>query len=243
MIKPKKTTTKKSFSYHLSQINLNLAGIDIGCHSHFVAAPIASGEIEVKEYSSTTSGLQALSAWLKECKVTSVVMESTGVYWIPLYELLESEGFDVKLVNASHVKNVTGRKTDVVDCQWLQQLGACGLLNGAFRPEEDILPLRAYTRQRQSIIVGMNIHTARMHKSLAMMNIKLSSVLNDISGYTGMQIIRAIVAGERDPAKLAMFRDERCKKGIKDIEEALKGNFREEHLYLLKINLEAYDFC
>lgn len=239
----KKTTSKKSQPNHLVQINPNVAGIDIGCHSHFVASPIDSGEIEVKEFSSVTSGLQDLSAWLKQSKVTSVIMESTGIYWIPLYELLESQGFDVKLVNARHVKNVTGRKTDVLDCQWLQQLGTYGLLNGAFRPKDEILPLRAYTRERQSIIINRSIHTARMHKTLSTMNIKLSSVVNDITGLTGMQIIRAIVDGERDPKKLAMFRDVRCKKNVKDIEEALKGNFREEHLYILKSNLEAYDFC
>lgn len=243
MIKSQKTTSKKSLPNQLSQMNPFAAGIDIGCHSHFVAAPIASGEIEVKEFLSITSQLHVMSTWLKECKVTSVVMESTGVYWIPLYELLESEGFEVKLVNARHVKNVTGRKTDVVDCQWLQQLHTCGLLSGAFRPQDKILPLRAYTREKQLIIININTHIARMHKALATMNIKLSSVLSDITGLTGMQIIRAIVAGERDPAKLAMFRNERCKKNIKDIEEALRGNFREEHLYILKINLEAYDFC
>jgi transposase len=239
-------TSKKSPSY-LEQINPYVAGIDIGSRSHFVAAPIAGdkkGDLEicVKEFSSFTPDLEALADWLKECQVTSVAMESTGVYWIPLYELLESRGFDVNLVDARHVKNVTGRKSDVQDCQWIQQLHACGLLAPAFRPEDKILPLRSYVRQRDILLTQAAICIQHMQKALTQMNLHLSNVLADITGLTGMTIIRAIVAGERDPKKLAQFRDPRCRQPIDVIEKSLTGHYRDEHLFSLKQALESYDF-
>lgn len=243
----KKPSQKKEMSY-LKQINPFVAGIDIGSRSHFVAAPVSAAtdngdlEICVREFSTFTSDLEDLASWLKECQVTSVAMESTGVYWIPLFELLESRGFKVYLVDARHVKNVTGRKSDVTDCQWIQQLHACGLLSPAFRPDDKILPLRSYTRQRDTLLENAASCTLRMQKALTQMNLHLSNVLSDITGLTGMQIIRAIVNGERDPKKLAKMRDPRCKNSVDVIEKSLTGNYREEHLFSLQQALESYDF-
>lgn len=164
-------------------MNPYVAGIDVGSRSHFVAAPFISEnihEIVIKEFTSFTEDLQALAQWLKECKVTSVAMESTGVYWIPVYELLESYGFEVNLVDARHVKNVTGRKTDIEDCQWLQQLHASGLLTAAFRPADKILPLRSFMRQRETLVTASATSIQHMQKALSQMNLHLSNVLTDI---------------------------------------------------------------
>ena len=245
--RPDKKYPQKKEKIELTQINPYVAGIDIGSGSHFVAAPVPAGtpddlEICVREFSSFTPDLEALADWLKECKVTSVAMESTGVYWIPLFELLEFRGFEVYLVDARHVKNVTGRKTDVEDCQWIQKLHSCGLLSPAFRPSDKILPLRSYTRQRDALIEEAASCVRRMQKALTQMNLHLSVVLSDVTGLTGMQIIRAIVAGERVPKKLAQFRDIRCKQPLDVIEKALTGNYREEHLFSLSQALESYDF-
>jgi len=229
-------------SGYLQQINLHAAGIDIGSKSHFVAVRTSPDEVSIKEFTSFTSDLHALAGWLKENGVRTVAMESTSVYWIPLYELLEEKGFEVKLVNARHVKNVTGRKTDVEDCQWLQQLHCFGLLQGSFRPHETILPLRAYSRQRTMLIKHMAIHIQHMQKALFQMNVQLTNVLSDITGYTGMQIIRAIVAGERDSKILAQMRDRRCSKSLGEIEKSLAGTWRSEHLFSLQQGLELYDF-
>jgi transposase len=246
-----KTTTTpkiaKTNSKYLRQINPYVAGIDIGSRSHFVAAPIscnANGdvEIEVREFSSFTPDLEALANWLAACGVTSIAMESTGTYWIPLYELLESRGFDVNLVDARHVKNVTGRKTDVEDCQWIQQLHACGLLSPAFRPADKILPLRSYMRQRSTLVEEAATWIRRMQKALTQMNLHLSNVLSDITGLTGMTIIRAILDGERNPKKLAGFRDSRCRQPIEVIEKSLTGNYRPEHLFSLEQAVESFDF-
>ena len=224
------------------QMNPHAAGIDIGSKSHFVAVRTEAGEVIVKEFDSFTSDLYELSKHLKEHKVTTVAMESTGVYWIPLYDLLEAEGFEVKLVNARHVKNVTGRKTDIEDCQWLQKLRSFGLLSGAFRPIEEIRPLQAYIRQRALLIESMAVHIQHMQKALFQMNIQLSNVLSDITGLTGMQIIRAIVAGQRDPKILSKFRHNRCAKPVEEIEKSLTGHWKDEHLFSLQQALELYDF-
>lgn len=245
-----KTTTPKitkTNPKYLKQINPYVAGIYIGSRSHFVAAPVscnANGdmEIEVREFSSFTPDLEALADWLEACSVTSVAMESTGTYWIPLYKLLEFRGFGVNLVDARHVKNVTGRKSDVTDCQWTQQFHACGLLTPAFRPADKILPLRSYTRQRSALVAEVATHIQRMQKALTQMNLHLINVLNDITGLTGMTIIRAILGGERNPKKLAKFRDHRCRQPIEVIEKSLTGNYRSEHLFSLKQVVESFDF-
>ncbi|HAU1694754.1 TPA: IS110 family transposase [Legionella pneumophila] len=217
------------------------AGIDIGSNSHFVAIPEGSDEISVREFKSFTVDLIALADWLEDCGIETIAMESTGVYWIPLYELLESRGFEVKLVDARHVKNVSGRKTDVLDCQWLQQLHTYGLLNGAFRPAEQICVLRSYMRQRSMLIQYASNHIQHMQKALSQMNLQLHNVITDITGETGMNIIRAIVEGERDPQKLARYRHNRCKNSLATIEKSLTGNYREEHIFALAQALELYD--
>lgn len=237
---------KKNTPCYFEQINPFVAGVDIGSRSHFVAAPVRDVEgkieIEVREFSVFTEDLNKMADWLKECNVTSIAMESTSVYWIPPYEVLESRGFSVNLIDARHVKNVTGRKTDVKDCQWIQQLHACGLLSAAFRPADKILPLRGYMRRREALIASSARCIQHMQKALTQMNLHLTNVLNDIMGLTGMTIIRAIVAGERDPKKLAAHRDQRCKNTQEIIEKSLTGNYREEHLFSLQQALESFDF-
>ena len=220
----------------------NTAGIDIGSKSHFVAVPASRDSNPVREFSTFTHDLHKMVAWLKECGIKTVVMESTGVFWIPAFELLESHGFEVKLANARHVKNVSAHKTDVLDCQWLQQLGTFGLLKGAFRPSNSILPLRVYLRQRDMLIKCASEHIQHMQKALTQMNLHLHNVISDITGKTGMLIIRSIAAGVRDPKILAIHRDERCRKSKEVIEASLVGNYREEHVFSLIQALELYDF-
>lgn len=241
----KEAKEKRVKAKYIEMMNPYVAGIDVGSRSHFVAAPIISKdshEIVIREFSCFTPDLQVLADWLEECKVTSVAMESTGVYWIPLYELLESRGFDVNLVDARHVKNVTGRKSDVKDCQWLQQLHASGLLSAAFRPSEEILPLRSFMRQRENLIKSSSTAVHHMQKALSQMNLHLSNVLNDIVGLTGVTIIRAIVSGVHDPKGLAKFRHRNCKQPQEVIEKSLTGSYRSEHLFSLQQALETFDF-
>ena len=226
---------------HLEHINLWAAGIDIGSTSHFVAVPEGSSETPVREFKSFTTDLYVMADWLKECGVQTVAMESTSVYWIPLYEILEEKGFDVHLVDARQVKNVSGRKTDVLDCQWIQQLHTYGLLKSAFRPVDEICELRAYVRQRSMLVKSASRYIQQMQKALTQMNLQLHHVITDITGDTGMRIIRAIVKGERAPAILAKHRDPRCKSNIDTIKSALTGNYRAEHLFALKQSLELYD--
>jgi transposase len=185
-----------------------------------------------------------LADWLKEQKVTTVAMESTGVYWIPLFEILDSRSFDVNLVNARQISHVPGRKTDMLDCQWLQLLHACGLLRGSFRPSDDICRLRALMRERNTMVDQRSDWVRRMQKSLDQMNVCVHHAVSDITGATGMAIIRAIVGGERDPKTLAQMRDRRCKKSEDQIAEELTGNWRAEHLFNLRQALKMYDqFC
>ncbi len=219
----------------------NAAGIDIGSASHFVAVPPDRADDAVREYASFTVDLEALADWLTTCAIDTVAMESTGVYWIPLYELLEARGFDVYLVNARHVKNVSGRKSDVLDCQWLQQLMSYGLLSGAFRPKDEICALRSLTRQRDMLIKYQSQHIQHMQKALAQMNVQLANVISDVNGLTGQAIIRAIIAGERDPARLAKLRHERIRASEADIAKSLRGNWREEHLFALTQAMELHD--
>lgn len=218
------------------------AGIDIGSKSHFVAVPSDRDSKPVREFSTFTAELYKMVNWLKQCKIKTIIMESTGVYWIPAFELLESNGFEVKLVNARHVKNVSAHKTDVLDCQWLQQLGTFGLLKGAFRPADAILPLRVYLRQRDMLIKNAAQHVQHMQKALTQMNLHLHNVISDITGATGIAIIRNIVAGNTDPKTLAKLRDERCRNSEEVIEASLVGNYRTEHLFSLKQALQLYDY-
>ena len=240
--KKKKTVSKQKSIGAIPVVRPNVAGIDLGSQSHFVAGPVCSGpETNIKEFGTTTPQLKALADWLKAQGVESVAMESTGVYWIPIYEILESRGFEVLLVNARHLGNVPGRKTDVVDCQWIQMLHSCGLLKGSVRPNDEICALRALKRQCTNYVHERTKAVQWMQKSMDQMNIKVHHAVTDITGKTGMSIIRAIVAGERDPIKLAAYRDERCKKSHEYIAECLTGNWRDEHLFNLKMALTHYD--
>ena len=219
----------------------NAAGIDIGSGSHFVAVRADADDKPVREFLSFTEDLEALSAWLTQCDVDVVAMESTGVYWIPLYELLESRGFIVHLVNARHVKNVSGRKSDVLDCQWLQQLMSYGLLSGAFRPQEEICVLRAVSRQRDMLVQYQAKHVQHMQKALTQMNVQLDNVISDIVGETGQKIVRAILDGERDALTLAKLRNGRIRASEEDIVKSLQGSWRAEHLFTLKQAVNLYD--
>lgn len=226
----------------LEQVNLNAAGIDIGSRQHYVSVPPGRTEHSVQSFDSYTEDLYRLAAWLKDCRVETVVMESTGVYWIALYQILEARGFEVLLVNARDIKNVKGRKSDVADCQWLQQLHTYGLLSGCFRPEAEICVLRSYMRQRQMLVESKSQHVQHMQKALVQMNIQLTQVISDISGTSGMAIIRAILAGERDREKLAELKDYRLHSTVKEIAKALEGDWREEHLFALGQAVASYDF-
>jgi len=220
----------------------NAAGIDIGSASHFVAVPPERDDDPVREFPSFTVDLHAIADWLKACRVDTVAMESTGVYWIPLFEVLESRGFTVLLVNARHVKNVSGRKSDVLDCQWLQQLMTYGLLSGAFRPAQEVCVLRALWRQREMLLKSQARHVQHMQKALTQMNLQLANVISDVVGATGQKILRAIVAGERDGHRLAAMKDVRIRASIEEIAKSLQGTWRPEHLFALKQALAAFDF-
>ena len=206
-----------------------------------VAVPPDRDERPVRTFRTFSSDLHQLADWLKEVGVKTVAMESTGVYWIPAFEVLEAHGFEVLLVNARHVKNVPGRKTDVTDAQWLQQLHQHGLLRGSFRPRDGVVRLRAYLRHRERLVDYAASHIQHMQKALMQMNVQLHHVVTDITGVTGMRIIRAIVSGNQRPEQLAEFRDVRCSASKETIREALTGNYRPEHVFALRHALELYD--
>ncbi len=225
----------------LEIVNPNASGIDIGSAVHYVCVPEGRDKQRVQKFGCFTADLHNLARWLKKCKVTTVAMESTGVYWISLFQILESYEFEVKLVNARHVKNVPGRKSDVQDCQWLQQLHSYGLLRGSFRPDNQMCVLRSYVRQRKKLTESASTHVLRMQKALIQMNIQLHKVISNITGVTGMKIIEAIIEGQRNPEKLAEFRSSNIKNDKATIAKALTGDYREEHLFVLKQELELYN--
>jgi transposase len=228
----------------LRQVNLNAAGIDVGAESHYVAVPEGRDPEgrDVRPFGSFTGDLYALAEWLTRCGIETVAMESTGVYWIPLFEVLSARGFEVKLVDPRQLRNVPGRKTDVVDCQWIQQLHTFGLLAAAFRPEDEICVLRSYLRQRLMLVTYAAHHIQHMQKALEQMNLKLGHVVSDIAGVTGLAIIRAILDGQRGPGELAKLRDRRCQADEETIARALQGNWRPEHLFELRQALELFEF-
>jgi transposase len=234
---------KTTLPPQLKRINRNAAGIDIGAESHFVAVPADRDQQAVREFGAFTDDLHRLADWLQECGIKTVAMESTGSYWIPLMEILEGRGFEVQLVNTHRLKYVPGRKSDVLDCQWLQTLHTFGLLAGCFRPDDEITPLRSYMRQQATLVKDSAQHIQRMQKAMTEMNLRLHHVINDITGVTGIRIIEAILAGERDPVNLAKLRDERCKNSEETIAKALTGNWREEHLFALKQQYWLYQQC
>jgi transposase len=231
---------RKKISRSVPTINPNTAGVDIGATEIYVAVPADRDPDSVRSFGTFTEDLHALAAWLKACGVTSVAMESTSVYWIPLFLLLEEQGFEVCLVNARHVKNVPGRKTDVVDCQWLQYLHSVGLLRGSFHPPEAVSAVRSVLRHRGSLVRMAASHIQHMQKALTQMNLHLHHVISDITGKTGLLILDAILAGERDPATLAQRRDSRVRASQETIAKALVGTWRREHLFTLRQSLCAY---
>jgi transposase len=219
----------------------NAAGIDVGASSHWAAVPPHVAEEPVREFGAMTADLNALADWLLACGVDTVALESTGVYWIPVYEVLERRGLTVWLVDARQLKYVPGRKSDVQDCQWLQKLMSLGLLRAAWRPGDAVCVVRAIMRQREVLLLEQASWVQRMQKALVQMNIQLTEVLSDIVGMTGQAIIRAIVAGERDPQVLARYRHGRVKASAEEVAKALTGNWREEHLFVLRQAVAMYD--
>lgn len=232
---------KRGRSKRLSMLNANAGGIDVGSQFHVVAVPADRDDEPVRSFQSFTGDLHRLADWLLACRIDTVAMESTGIYWVPLFEILQKRGIAVVVANARDVKHVPGRKTDVNDAQWLQQLHEYGLLRGSFHPPADIAALRAYLRQRERLMDYAASHIQHMQKALMQMNLQLHHVVSDITGKTGMRIIRAILDGVRDPTVLAEFRDVRCKASAETIAQALEGNYRAEHLFALSQAAALYD--
>ena len=227
----------------LEVIHPDAAGIDIGNESHYVSVPPNRDSQPVGEFGCTTAELKAMAAWLKQCRIRTVAMQSTGVYWVAVYDILEQAGLEVYLVNARDTKNLPGRKSDVQESQWLMKLHTYGLLRNSFRPTQEIRVMRTYWRQRNDLIQSAGRHIQRMQKALTQMNIQLANVLSDISGVTGQAIIKAILAGERDPHKLAVLRNPRVKASHEDIALSLEGNWQPDLLFVLKQEQDGYEFC
>lgn len=229
-------------SERIEIVHPNAAGLDIGSREIFGCVPPDREGPIVQAFGTFTPDLHRLADWLAANHVDTVAMESTGVYWIPAYEVLEARGFKVYLVNGRHIKNVPGRKSDVADCQWIQKLHALGLLSASFRPDEEMCALRAYLRHRADLLQHRAAHILHMQKALQQMNLQLAHVLSDITGETGLAIVRAIISGERDSVKLAQLRNFRCKSPEETIAKALTGHWKDEYLFALRQSLELYDF-
>jgi transposase len=227
----------------LEMVHPDAAGIDIGNESHYVAVPPKRDSQPVRRFGCTTAELKAMAEWLKQCRIRTVAMQSTGVYWIAVYDILEEAGLQVYLVNARETKNLPGRKSDVQESQWLMKLHTYGLLRNSFRPSQEIRRLRTYWRQRNDLVRSAGRHIQRMQKALTQMNIQLANVLSDVSGMTGQAIIKAILAGERDAYKLAVFRDPRVKASEEQIARSLEGHWEEDLLFVLKQEQDGYEFC
>ena len=243
--KQRRETMRKIQSDDLSLevVHPDAAGIDIGNESHYVAVPPTRDSQPVRRFGCTTAELKAMAEWLKQCGIRTVAMQSTGVYWIAVYDILEEAGLEVYLVNARETKNLPGRKSDVQESQWLMKLHTYGLLRNSFRPSQEIRTMRTYWRQRNDLVQAAGRHIQRMQKALTQMNIQLANVLSDVSGMTGQAIIQAILAGERDPHKLAEFRDPRVKASEEQIARSLEGNWQEDLLFVLKQEQDGYEFC
>src|SRR5882672_5862288 len=225
----------------LDVMHPHAAGIDVGNSAHYVAVRPDRDPDSVRRFESFTADLHRLADWLQRCGVTTVAMQSTGVYWIALYEILDARGLEVYLVNARHTKNLPGRKSDVQESQWLLKLHTYGLLNNSFQPPSEIRVLRTYWRQRGEHVSGAATCIQRMQKALTQMNVQLANVISDVSGLTGQAIVRAILAGERDPKKLAELSHPQIRAGREEIVKTLEGNWRPELLFVLKQEMEMYD--
>jgi transposase len=222
-------------------VHAHAAGLDLSQTEIWAAVPSDRTPTPIRKFGTFTPDVLALADWLTACHIDTVAMEATGVFWIPVYEVLEAKGFQLFVVNARHIKNVPGRKSDVQDCQWIQYLHSVGLLSRSFRPDAEMATLRAYLRHRAALLDGRAAHIQHMQKALQQMNVQLTQVLSDITGSTGLAIIRAIIAGDRDPQHLAQLRDRRCARDEADIAKALTGNYRPEHVFALKQALALYD--
>ena len=233
----KRKQATKSNSAVLPVMRPDAAGIDIGATEIFVAVPADRAAENVRSFPTFTQDLYALADWLKQCGIRTVAMESTGVYWIPLFQILEEREFEVCLVNARHVKNVPGRRTDVSDCQWLQFLHSVGLLKASYRPEQEVCAVRSLLRHRESLVQMAATHVNHIQKALDQMNLQVHHVISDIVGQTGLAIVDAILDGERDPLKLAKLRNERIKASEEVIAKSLVGDYRPEHLFTLRQSL------
>jgi transposase len=237
-----KKKTKKVVGKVMNEIKPDAAGIDIGSKEIFAAVPYDRDENSVREFLTFTDNLHECAKWFKECNIKTIAMESTGVYWIPVYDILESYGFEIFLVNARHVKNVPGRKTDVVDCQWLQYLHSVGLLRSSFRPDGDIVAIRSLYRHRNNLITQCSTATQHMQKSLTQMNVFIHNVISDITGTTGLKIIEAIINGNTNPKELVKFKDTRIKADDETIIKSLTGNYKKEHIFTLKQALDTFNY-
>jgi len=226
----------------MSRIHLHAAGVDIGAIEIVACVPSDENTQIVKAFGNYTVDLQALAQWLKSYSIKTVAMESTGVYWIPLFEELERQGFECLLISSRSLRRVAGRKSDISDAQWIQTLHSYGLLEGSFRPQAELVALRTLLRHRSQLVEHRSPHIQHMQKSLLQMNVQLSQAVTDVTGMTGQKIIRAILAGERDPQTLAAMREPGCKKSAEEIGKALTGTWREEHLFVLKQSVMLYDF-
>jgi transposase len=227
----------------LEVIHPDAAGIDIGNESHYASVPPSRDSQPVRHFGCTTAELKAMAAWLEQCRIRTVAMQSTGVYWIAVFDILEEAGFEVYLVNARDTKNLPGRKSDVQESQWLMKLHTYGLLRNSFRPSQEIRVMRTYWRQRNDLVQSASRHILRMQKTMTQMNVQLANVLSDVSGATGQAIIKAILAGERDPCKLAAFRDPRVQASEEQIAQYLEGNWQPDLLFVLKQEQDGYEFC
>jgi transposase len=227
----------------LEVIHREAAGIDIGNESHYVAVPATRDPEPVRRFGCVTAELKAMAAWLKQCGIKTVAMQSTGVYWIAVYDILEQAGFEVYLVNARETKNLPGKKTDVQESQWLMKLHTYGLLRNSFRPSQEIRMMRNYWRQRRDLVQGAGRHIQRMQKVLTQMNVQLANVISDLSGLSGQTIIKAILAGERDPETLAAYCDARVKASAEEVARSLEGNWQDDLLFVLEQEQEGYEFC
>jgi len=221
-------------------IHPHAAGLDIGSREHWACVPASCGPKNVRPFGTFTADLHALSAWLKECGIQTVAMEATGVYWIPVFQILERAGFQVLLVNSRQTKNVAGRKSDLLDCQWIQRLHTYGLFQGSFRPADAYCVLRAFLRYRDELVSARSGQVQHMQKALQQMNLQLTQVLTNIAGASGLAILGAILEGERDPAKLLRLVDKRVKASHLQIEKALRGDYRPEHLFVLRCAFDLY---
>ncbi len=243
--KQRREITRKiqSEDIRLEVIHPDAAGIDIGNESHYVAVPPTRDSQPVRRFGCTTAELKEMAAWLKQCAIRTVAMQSTGVYWIAVFDILEEAGLEVYLVNARDTKNLPGRKSDVQESQWLMKLHTYGLLRNSFRPLSEIRTMRTYWRQRNDLVQSAGRHIQRIQKAMTQMNIQLANVLSDLSGMTGQAIIKAILAGERDPHKLATFRDPHVKASKEEIARGLEGNWQEDLLFVLQQEQDGYEFC